>query len=147
MPQILKTLIVLVLLIPPILFHLFINDNLFSHKAPTFPEKKWFGHGNRPTTEDWSIRPFKVAVDIKILDDMKKRITLDLDRLTEPLDDAAFHYGVNTRALRPLLEYWRDDYNWSNTEAQLNRFPQFKVIYAIKCQNHCCLERVFSQSS
>jgi len=122
-----KTVVVFSLLASPILFYLFINDRLFPVDKPALPEKKWFGPGNRPAKEDKSVKPFKVNVDSKILEGLKKRIALDMERLTEPLEDVAFNYGFNTKALQPLLQYWKDDYDWRATETELNKFPHFKV--------------------
>jgi len=114
----------------PIILHLLINEKLFAPVSLNdhFPHKKWFGPGDRPIKEDDSIKPFKVNISEEVLDDLKSRIASDLNRLTEPLIGTAFHFGFNTKALRPLLEYWRDDYDWKKTEQKLNQFPQFKVI-------------------
>ena len=53
----------------------------FPPEAPSI-ETKWFGSGERPTTsEDASVRPFKISVGDDVINDLKSRLKLDLARL------------------------------------------------------------------
>ena len=88
----------------------------------------WFGKGQRPpSAEDTSVKPFKIKVEQKLLDDLKKRITGDLERIVPPLEGSAFNYGFNSDAMTPVAEYWRDEYDWRKQEKVLNELPQFKT--------------------
>lgn len=69
------------------------------------------------------IRPFRIDVPQAVLDDLRDR--LRRTRWPEPLDDPEWEYGTEQRTLRPLAEYWAEQYDWRQHEAALNRFPQF----------------------
>ena len=69
----------------------------------------------------WKIFSFQALADLK------KRIDLDLERLSPPLEESYFHYGFNTEYLRQLAPYWRDKYDWRAREKMINSFPQFKT--------------------
>lgn len=62
------------------------------------------------------------------IDDLKIHLERPI-RLTEPLENVGFQYGINTNKLKTLVRYWRNDYlpRWNERQAFLNRFPQFKV--------------------
>ena len=36
-------------------------------------------------------------------------------------------YGVSRTRLEPLVEYWRDEYDWRRAEAEINRFEHYLV--------------------
>jgi juvenile hormone epoxide hydrolase len=46
---------------------------------------------------------------------------------TEPLEGTAFEYGFNSKRLKEVLKYWRDQYlpKWSEREQFLNQYEQF----------------------
>lgn len=48
-------------------------------------------------------------------------------RLNEPLDGIEQQYGMNTKLLRDVIEYWKTKYNWIEREQYLNQYPQFKT--------------------
>ena len=48
---------------------------------PPVVEPVWFGTGERPKLEDVAIKPFKIEVKDSVLNDLKSRLKLDLDRL------------------------------------------------------------------
>ncbi|KAG8200248.1 hypothetical protein JTE90_021903 [Oedothorax gibbosus] len=109
----------------------FIYRALFSQKKPDTRGYKegWFGKGPGPTegnaTEDTSIRPFKINVPDEVLTDLKNR--LELTRFEDPLEDCKFFYGFHSKALRPLVEYWKTKYDWRQQERMLNQFEHFKT--------------------
>ncbi|XP_046418308.1 juvenile hormone epoxide hydrolase 1-like isoform X2 [Neodiprion fabricii] len=61
-----------------------------------------------------------------VIDDLKTRLSRTRS-LTKPLEGAAWTYGVNTGYLQTVLEYWREKYNWTERQALLNKYPQFKT--------------------
>ncbi|HEY3506490.1 MAG TPA: epoxide hydrolase [Actinocatenispora sp.] len=82
------------------------------------------------------IRPFRIDVPQADIDDLKRRLTGV--RLVQelPPDETSraavgipvppgWEYGVPLSWVRPLVERWRDDFDWREQEARLNRFPQF----------------------
>lgn len=92
---------------------------------PVIP-KTWFGKmSESKQNDDVSIKPFRISVKDSELIDLKKRIELDLQRLSPPLEDSAFTYGFNTDYLPSVGQYWLRKYDWKSQEKMLNGFPQF----------------------
>jgi juvenile hormone epoxide hydrolase len=48
--------------------------------------------------------------------------------LIQPLEGIQHQYGLNTRLLSKIVDFWRTEYNWKERETFLNKFPQFTVI-------------------
>lgn len=69
------------------------------------------------------IRPFTLAVPQDRLDDLHRRIDMARWPEKETVDD--WSQGVPLAALRELVAYWRDGYDWRRCEARLNGFGQF----------------------
>nr|CAD7434550.1 unnamed protein product [Timema monikensis] len=94
--------------------------------VPPLPklESTWWGPG-QPHNVDKSIRPFKINVPKKELDDLNTR--LQHVKLIPPLEGIGFQYGFNTDYLKKVVDFWRTKYNWREREAYLNSFPQFKT--------------------
>ncbi|MDE2562254.1 MAG: epoxide hydrolase [Sphingomonadales bacterium] len=69
------------------------------------------------------IRPFRLDVPQEQLDDLVRRI--DLTRWPEKETVSDWTQGVPLAALRELVSYWRDDYDWRACEAWLNETGQF----------------------
>ncbi|XP_016921625.1 juvenile hormone epoxide hydrolase 1 [Apis cerana] len=90
--------------------------------VPTLPETNWGLKKNEK--ESIEIRPFKIDVSKSLLDDLKYRLA---HRRTykKPLENVGWTYGISTRYLNTVLDYWRDKYNWTERQALLNKYPQF----------------------
>ncbi|NGN62299.1 epoxide hydrolase [Streptomyces sp. A7024] len=83
------------------------------------------------------IHSFRIEIPQADLDDLQSR--LDRTRLADelPADQVAgkvqlgipvppgWEYGVPLSYVRPLLDHWRDGFDWRAQEARLNAFPQF----------------------
>ncbi|MDG2004577.1 MAG: epoxide hydrolase [Novosphingobium sp.] len=69
------------------------------------------------------IRPFTLAIPDDQLDDLNRRIDATRWPDKETVDD--WSQGTPLAALRGLVEYWRDGYDWRACEARLNGFGQF----------------------
>lgn len=69
------------------------------------------------------IRPFRIAVPQKALDDLKRR--LNATRWPDPEVVGDRSQGVQIARLRGLVEHWRTRYDWRKVEAKLNALPQF----------------------
>jgi pimeloyl-ACP methyl ester carboxylesterase len=72
-----------------------------------------------------AIEPFRIAVDDRVLHDLRDRLALT--RFPDELEGADWDYGFQLRYLRELVEYWRDAYDWRAEEAKLNALPQFRT--------------------
>lgn len=69
------------------------------------------------------IRPFVLDVPQSALDDLRLRIDLTRWPEKEAVDD--WSQGAPLAAVRELVAYWRDGYDWRRCEARLNGFGQF----------------------
>jgi pimeloyl-ACP methyl ester carboxylesterase len=70
-----------------------------------------------------SVRPFVVDVPQSELDDLRERL-----RHTRLFDsDLSWHAGTPARALRELVDYWTNEFDWRMIERRLNELPQFQA--------------------
>ena len=76
-----------------------------------------------PAGEGDSIRPFRVHMPQKALDDLRRRLTAtrwpDRETVADPSQ------GAQLNMLQELVRYWGSDYDWRKAEARLNALPQF----------------------
>ena len=70
------------------------------------------------------VRPFEIAVDQSVLDDLQVRLTHT--RWPDEIDGAEWDYGSNLDYIKELVEYWRTDFDWRAQEKKLNAFHHFK---------------------
>lgn len=71
------------------------------------------------------IRPFHLAVPQSDLDDLARRLAAVRWPEAETVDD--WSQGVPLAAMRELVAYWREGYDWRACEARLNALGQFKT--------------------
>ena len=71
------------------------------------------------------VEPFAVAVPDAALIDLRRRLDSTRWPERETVDD--WSQGVPSAALRGLIDYWRDGYDWRRCEAALNAVPQFRT--------------------
>ncbi|OAD56030.1 Juvenile hormone epoxide hydrolase 1 [Eufriesea mexicana] len=91
-------------------------------KVPTLPETNWSSKKNGK--ESTEIRPFSINVSQSVLDDLKFRLE-HRRNYKEPLEHVAWTYGISTKYLNTVLDYWKDKYNWIERQALLNKYPQY----------------------
>lgn len=68
------------------------------------------------------ITPFRIDIPEQDLADLIRR--LDGTRWPDDIGPA-WGDGMPSRALRPVVEYWRREFDWRATESRLNALPQF----------------------
>lgn len=90
-------------------------------RIPVLPETNWGSNSGKVSTE---IRPFKIDVPASVIDDLKNRLA-HRRAYVPPLEDVAWNYGISTKYLDTALDYWKDKYNWTERQANLNKYPQF----------------------
>ncbi|WP_067721978.1 epoxide hydrolase family protein [Nocardia yamanashiensis] len=83
------------------------------------------------------ITPFRIDIPQDELDDLNHRLARTRLVSELPVAEVAgkvnvgipvrpgWEYGVPLSYVRPLLEYWRDGFDWRAQEQRLNTFPQF----------------------
>jgi pimeloyl-ACP methyl ester carboxylesterase len=74
------------------------------------------------TTGD-AIRPFRIKVSERDLDDLRRRIAATRWPDHETVNDQS--QGAQLAKLQELVRYWGTTYDWRKTEAKLNALPQF----------------------
>ncbi len=70
-------------------------------------------------------QPFTLHVPDAELADLRERLART--RFPDSAPGDPWDYGTSVDALRGLVEYWRDAFDWRAQEARLNTFPQFKI--------------------
>ncbi|CAG7824062.1 unnamed protein product [Allacma fusca] len=95
----------------------------------TLPDIHWGPLGSQNEIEDASIKPFNINIDEKILEELKRKLSDELNssRLTPPLEGIGFEYGFNSNYLKDVANYWLNKYDWRSREKLLNQFPSFKT--------------------
>ena len=73
--------------------------------------------------DDLDIRPFRVDVPQRDLDDLQERLARTC--WPDELPDVGWSHGVPLGYVRELVDYWRTGYDWRAYEAKLNAHPQF----------------------
>ncbi len=72
-------------------------------------------------TDDTAIRPFRIDVPQRDLDELRRRVqaTKWPDRETDPSQ------GVRLDTIQALAEYWATDYDWRKFERRFSEMPHF----------------------
>jgi len=74
-------------------------------------------------TTDSDIRPFRVEIPQRDVDDLHERLART--RWPHDLPGAGWDRGVPGGYVRDLAEYWQTTFDWRAAEAALNQIPQF----------------------
>ncbi|MAC57983.1 MAG: epoxide hydrolase [Novosphingobium sp.] len=69
------------------------------------------------------MRPLTLAIPDTQIEDLKRRIAMTRWPEAETVDD--WSQGTPLEALKALVAYWMDDYDWRRCEARLNGFGQY----------------------
>jgi epoxide hydrolase len=69
------------------------------------------------------IRPFRIAIDQKDVDDLRDRLART--RWGGEIPGQGWQRGVPVDYLRGLACYWQEEFDWRAAEARLNEMPQF----------------------
>lgn len=69
---------------------------------------------------------FRVDIASAVIDDLRDR--LRRTRWAADFANDDWRYGVNADYLRPLVEYWAEEFDWSTQQAAMNRFDHYRVV-------------------
>nr|AEE61648.1 unknown [Dendroctonus ponderosae] len=102
----------------------FIYNQTQDVPLPTL-EDKWWGKGPK-IVETRKITNRQINVPEEVILDLKSRL-----RNTKPfhpsLDGVNQFYGIHVTALNNVLNYWKNEYNWTERQAYLNQHQHFFV--------------------
>jgi len=70
-----------------------------------------------------AIVPYTIRVPDEVLNDLKERLART--RLPDNIPGQGWARGTPVEYLKPLIEYWRTDFDWREQERKLNAFQQF----------------------
>ncbi|RVE52162.1 hypothetical protein evm_003235 [Chilo suppressalis] len=93
-------------------------------ETPKYDLEQWWGPYPKDQTIDVSIRPFKIEFSDVIVNDLRERL-MHRRPFVEPLEDAGFTYGFNSKFLGQVLHYWQNKYNFKDRENFFNKFDQY----------------------
>ena len=71
------------------------------------------------------MKPFRLAVAERDLDDLKERLART--RLPDEPPLAPWSTGTSLAYMRELIAYWREGFAWRDWEARINSFRQYRV--------------------
>ena len=97
--------------------------------APFRLGKKYYARlqNKPPEMSAQEIKPFSISVSDKDLQDLHAK--LELTRLPDELDlppGQDWDWGIPIAVLKPVVHYWRTQYDWRAEEERINRtLPQF----------------------
>nr|XP_034826126.1 juvenile hormone epoxide hydrolase-like [Maniola hyperantus] len=100
-----------------------------SAQAPSVPQldpNEWWGPSDKKGTVDTSIRPFQVTFPEEMILDLKDRL-LNHRKPAPPLEGVGFQYGFNSNELPTWVDYWANEYNFTQREEYFNQFPHYKT--------------------
>ncbi|KAJ8985150.1 hypothetical protein NQ317_012802 [Molorchus minor] len=84
------------------------------------------GEPNNAWKENFLITPLNITVPDEVLEYLKWR--LDTHRpMVPPLEGVQQQYGMNTKLLEDVIQYWKTEYNWTERQQYLNKYPQYKI--------------------
>lgn len=86
---------------------------------------KMWQTGSPVPKDDETVRPFKIAIDDKILVDLKQRLANT--RIQESIPGVNFEYGFPSSQLKQVVDYWSNKYDWRKEEKKLNQYNHFKT--------------------
>ncbi|MBT4108829.1 MAG: epoxide hydrolase [Pelagibacterales bacterium] len=72
-----------------------------------------------------AIRPFKLEIKEEEIKDLNSRLLNT--RLPDQGPGEPWKTGTDLEWFKKLLEFWKKDFDWKNSENKLNAFPQFKT--------------------
>ncbi|XP_066268895.1 epoxide hydrolase 1-like [Branchiostoma lanceolatum] len=93
-------------------------------EVPEIDEVYW-GKGERPTTEDKTVRKFVLNVSNDVLTDLEYR--LERARFPDNFHGVQWEYGFGLGYMKELVSYWKDGFNWRKQQALLNSFDHYKT--------------------
>jgi microsomal epoxide hydrolase len=70
------------------------------------------------------IRPFKINISNKIIEDITKKVAEY--PWHEMPNDGGWSYGTNLEYMKEISKYWVDKFNWKSVEEKINKFQNFK---------------------
>ncbi|KAG5881781.1 hypothetical protein JTB14_033141 [Gonioctena quinquepunctata] len=88
-------------------------------------EEVWWGPG-QPGSVKPTVKPFSINISENVLKDLQWRLE-NHRPLTPPLEGIQQQYGMNTKLLKEIIDFWKSKYNWRESEKFLNKFPQFTI--------------------
>ncbi|MEJ7934793.1 epoxide hydrolase family protein [Sphingobium sp. AN558] len=72
-----------------------------------------------------AVEEFSFHIADDVIQDVLDRVRRS--RWPRRLGDGGWGFGVSHDFMRRFVDYWTNDYDWRKTEAELNRWPQFRA--------------------
>ena len=87
--------------------------------------KHWWGRGAPKITEDAVVEDYQLRYEPDAVDDLKKR--LSRTRYFGSLEDVDWDYGVNTKYVKHIIDYWLKSFSWEKQLNEINQYKHFRV--------------------
>jgi hypothetical protein len=77
-----------------------------------------------------SPKPYTIAVPDAQIQRLRQRI--ELTTFPDELEDAGSDYGAPLEEVKRIASYWKDQYDWCQVEAELNKLPHYTVAIDVE---------------
>ncbi|XP_003747399.2 epoxide hydrolase 1 [Galendromus occidentalis] len=81
--------------------------------------------GSTPPKDDETIHEFTVEYGADLIAGLREQIKNT--RWVEPVENSAYHYGVNLGSFRDVMEYWRTEFDFNKSLAEINAYPHYRT--------------------
>lgn len=95
--------------------------------APPIDVNEFWGAGNSDEyRENTAIRPQEIYYSQAQIDRLRTKLNESIN-FTPALEGTFDEYGINTKELKGIVKYWRDEYltRWERRQEFLNQYPHF----------------------
>ena len=82
------------------------------------------------------IKPYQVSIPDSELERLAQK--LSLTAFPDELDEANWSYGAPLADVKRITEYWKEKFNWRDTESKINELPNYST--AIQAEGFESLE-------
>lgn len=72
-----------------------------------------------------AVEHYRVSVPESRIQDLKTRLSTVI--FPDELDESGWDLGAPLADVKRLVAYWRDEFDWRQAEAEINRMPQFQA--------------------
>jgi hypothetical protein len=75
------------------------------------------------------IEPFTLAVPDAELERLHQK--LSTASFPDEIDEAGWDYGVPLKDVKRLASYWKDSFDWSKAESEINKLPNYQTTIEV----------------
>ncbi|KAK5123994.1 hypothetical protein LTR85_002191 [Meristemomyces frigidus] len=90
-------------------------------------------------------QPYSIAVPDEAIQELKEKLAVST--LPDELQNAGCNMGTPLTDVKRLLQYWKNDFDWRNSEAMLNAMPNYQIDIDVEGFESLAIHFVHQRSS